>query len=112
MSGADLALATDDDLLELGVGTAIHRRRLVAEVATLAAGADVTPWLTAEREDAVPVADDDDADSLCVVCLSAKRSFVLLPCGHLCVCAACTPSLKASCPMCRGPIEAVHKVYT
>ena len=45
-------------------------------------------------------------DDSCVVCLDNKRSRVLVPCGHLCLCAACHDKLsKASkyfkCPLCQ-----------
>merc|ERR1711971_360078 len=30
--------------------------------------------------------DDDDDDALCVVCLDGKKDFVMVPCGHICIC--------------------------
>jgi hypothetical protein len=31
-----------------------------------------------------------EEQALCVVCLTAKRTHVLIPCGHLCVCLDCS----------------------
>ena len=39
-----------------------------------------------------------------------------LPCMHMCVCEACTQQLQElgaqSCPVCRGPIEGIERVFT
>ena len=41
----------------------------------------------------------------CVICLDAKRSVVLLPCGHQVLCVACAEKLKNDeCPLCRQAI--------
>jgi len=39
----------------------------------------------------------------CVICLDKKSCIILLPCGHLCVCAECNYDL-AECPLCRAAI--------
>ena len=44
----------------------------------------------------------EDATS-CVVCFSAPRSVVLLPCTHACLCPACAAKVE-SCPACSAPI--------
>ena len=42
----------------------------------------------------------------CVICLSARRDMVLLPCRHLAVCGSCCGQLRRQeCPICRAPIE-------
>ena len=169
--GADLALATDADLRELGVAVGLHRKRLLTQLASLVEegvpahmlGGGAPPGGPsgaplggdqAEVEDATleaAVAGAEDEASLCVICMNAPRcctlpppylnagsahllaalthssptalspafdcllvavADVLLSCGHLCVCAACTSLLGTSCPLCRAPIEAVHKVFT
>lgn len=51
-----------------------------------------------------PVNEDDDDDSkVCVVCMSADRTILFMPCRHLCTCK--THSNLANCPICQGPIE-------
>jgi len=52
-------------------------------------------------------------DKLCVVCLETVRNTLIAPCGHVCLCFECADIVKSkqSCPMCRGPIEMVYKVY-
>jgi hypothetical protein len=52
---------------------------------------------------------------LCVVCLEAEKSVALLPCRHLCMCAACTRSIMASskqCPVCRTGIADTYEMFT
>ena len=48
--------------------------------------------------------------SACCVCLAAKRSTLLLPCRHLCMCNACATHVveraSARCPLCRVFIQA------
>jgi hypothetical protein len=46
----------------------------------------------------------DDEASLCVICLERKRSHVLTPCGHLCVCAKRTPG------RCSNAHSAAHRL--
>ena len=47
----------------------------------------------------------------CCICLDGKKSVVLLPCRHLCLCEKCnSPSLK-KCPICRSTIESRMVVF-
>lgn len=52
----------------------------------------------------------NDETTECVVCLSAPRDYVLVPCGHNCVCEDCCYSIS-SCPLCREPVERAVKLY-
>lgn len=47
--------------------------------------------------------DDSDSANACVVCMDAAVDSLVLPCKHMCVCAACGGGLS-ECPVCRGPI--------
>jgi len=50
----------------------------------------------------------------CVVCMDSKKSHVLVPCGHVCVCKVCAGNIvatKQACPVCRARVEQVIKVY-
>lgn len=60
---------------------------------------------------------------VCIVCLTAARDTVLLPCSHFCVCFACSQQLllsaivalqhqSAQCPICRADVQSVLKVYS
>jgi hypothetical protein len=40
---------------------------------------------------------DDEDDSLCVVCLDARRSVTLLPCHHRVLCAGCLAGVRETC---------------
>ena len=64
----------------------------------------------------VPPAPQDEDEALCVVCMDAPKRCVVLPCMHMWVCEACTQRLveqgAQSCPVCRGPIERIERVFT
>ncbi|KAA8491442.1 putative E3 ubiquitin-protein ligase LUL3 [Porphyridium purpureum] len=53
----------------------------------------------------------EQTEPTCVVCLTERKSCILLPCRHLCVCPTCVAMLLARsspsklCPICRTPIE-------
>jgi E3 ubiquitin-protein ligase BOI and related proteins len=51
----------------------------------------------------------------CRTCGRRSSSVVLLPCRHLCVCAACEPAVSpggaAACPMCRGAVTGTLQVF-
>ena len=52
-----------------------------------------------------------DESNLCKVCMDSKCSdIVLIPCMHVCVCAACGYSLN-KCPICITPIISIKKIY-
>ena len=58
---------------------------------------------------------EDSGNQECCVCLAEKKSVVLLPCRHMCVCVACgldNEQLLTKCPMCRTAIEHRIKVFT
>jgi hypothetical protein len=49
----------------------------------------------------------------CVICLSAPRNSVVIPCRHLCLCNECAETLRYQsnkCPICRGPVRALLKI--
>eukprot|EP00123_Amoebidium_parasiticum_P018120 comp24108_c1_seq2/m.43607 comp24108_c1_seq2/g.43607 ORF comp24108_c1_seq2/g.43607 comp24108_c1_seq2/m.43607 type:complete len:408 (-) comp24108_c1_seq2:508-1731(-) len=54
--------------------------------------------------------DDEDENRTCVVCMSDHRDTLVLPCRHLCLCAACAQVLRnqaAKCPICRAPFHSL-----
>lgn len=56
-------------------------------------------------------------DRKCVVCLEGEADHAVLFCMHMCLCGGCAAEYvggKAkdkSCPMCRGSVETVKKVF-
>ena len=71
------------------------------------------------RESRRPNDDDEDiADwQRCVVCLMHNREVIILPCGHICLCADCMilineqQPLQRNCPICRQQIEQVARAF-
>lgn len=53
------------------------------------------------------------SDESCSICLSATKTHVLIPCGHKCMCDECARSYRAGsrCPICRGGVQSVVRVY-
>lgn len=50
----------------------------------------------------------------CIICLSEKREYLIIPCGHLCLCQNCKKNFKkrdSKCPICRNKINFIQKVY-
>jgi len=46
----------------------------------------------------------------CVVCMAKPPSHVLIPCGHLCLCMACSVALE-QCPICRAHVQSTMRVF-
>ena len=46
----------------------------------------------------------------CKICLDDDVAVVFLPCGHLCACVSCAPSLR-QCPVCRTKIQGTVRTY-
>ena len=57
-----------------------------------------------------PEKDDSDGGRECVICMAQRRSVLLLPCKHLCVCSTCSASVTA-CPLCRETISSKTSVF-
>jgi len=61
-------------------------------------------------------ADDEDGETgMCVLCLDNRADSAVVPCGHMCGCHECLlavkSSAKAECPMCRGPMSSIIRIY-
>ena len=65
---------------------------------------------------AAPAPQLEAEGALCVVCMDAPKQYAIRPCMHMCTCEACTQQLQEqgarSCPVCRGPIEGIERVFT
>lgn len=48
----------------------------------------------------------------CVVCLNAPKVMALVPCGHQCACAQCSPLLEGKpCPICRSMVQGTMRIF-
>lgn len=57
---------------------------------------------------------NEQPDECCVVCMDEKRNAVCIPCGHVAACFECLTDVKnltGLCPVCRGPIREVIRLY-
>uniref|UniRef100_A0A7R9VMS5 RING-type E3 ubiquitin transferase n=1 Tax=Chlamydomonas euryale TaxID=1486919 RepID=A0A7R9VMS5_9CHLO len=53
---------------------------------------------------------EDDGGNECVICMSATRDTMSLPCRHMCMCHGCADELKTQtnkCPICRNVISSL-----
>ena len=58
----------------------------------------------------------DDEDGQCVICKSEKSNNIIIPCGHQCLCDACSKDIldpvdDKNCPYCQTLITSIHRVY-
>ena len=53
-----------------------------------------------------------DADPCCI-CLTKAKTYAIQPCGHCCPCPTCVSTVenRGKCPLCKGDVEAVHRIY-
>ena len=55
-------------------------------------------------------------DNLCVVCLTNAKCMLIRPCNHACLCIDCaqlltTESILRECPLCRGNVVSLERIY-
>ena len=48
---------------------------------------------------------------ICVVCLDLPRNTCFFPCGHICVCFACSKRISSKCPICRATIRHIAQTF-
>lgn len=77
---------------------------------TTVSQSDVEEFLYQRSKDA-RLSGKDARLSDCVICQENTSSHVVIPCGHLCLCATCETNVIDSCPLCRSVIQGKHKVY-
>lgn len=46
----------------------------------------------------------------CCICYSNSKDHAIVPCFHMCVCSACSQRIH-QCPMCRGPVERIQRIF-
>lgn len=51
--------------------------------------------------------------AMCSICLSVPACVAVIPCGHMCLCAAfdCSAGIAALCPICRGPVGRLQRIF-
>jgi len=103
--------AADDATLRMlaleGRGAAGRGQPAPPPVVRPAAAAPKPAPLSARKPGGAQGADEDD----CVVCMDAAADMLLVPCGHVCLCAGCADSMLRlddagrRCPLCRTALE-------
>jgi len=67
-----------------------------------------------QGKDIVHEEDDQEKQkqNCCVICLENRKSVLILPCSHMCICAECSDNKSLEkCPICRSSIEGKLIVY-
>jgi len=90
-----------------------ERYKALKAAATTAASAATSSVSSVSSPPAAPPKSSAEGnnDDECVICWNATATHVVVPCGHLCMCPGCVPKELESCPVCRGPMAHVMKVY-
>jgi protein neuralized len=72
------------------------------------------PSVSSVQEAPAETSADDDS-GLCTICLERMADSAVIPCGHMCGCNECLEEVRKSarpeCPMCRGPVSSILKIY-
>ena len=59
--------------------------------------------------------DDLPENNTCIICMTKRKFYAIMPCGHLLFCESCSKSViqnvKALCPLCRGKINTISRIY-
>eukprot|EP01084_Bolivina_argentea_P157474 274421_1 len=53
-------------------------------------------------------------DEACIICMDGEKDHIIIPCGHICLCAECAKrkdSLHGKCPVCRSQYQSINKIY-
>merc|ERR1712025_1129299 len=90
-----------------------------AELRELAASSNNKNANTTSPTSSAPGSPKDDLESenarlkeqrTCKICMDGEVGVVFLPCGHLCSCVLCAPSLR-DCPVCRTNIQGTVRTF-
>ena len=82
-------------------------KRLVADVASVHGPVDVQVVATSSAQ---PADGNSVEGGECVVCLEMEAQIAVIPCGHICLCAACSQH-QLFCPICRVPVTGSLRIY-
>lgn len=133
---AQLSSFTDDDFKRIGISTAGDIDRLMAEIkkgpqsmasapkkvddeCSSATAPSITVTVPSPVAPSAPPisapqteveSEEIDENEECCICMDSRRSIVFLPCGHVCVCNACSKDL-IQCPLCRVRIQQKIIIY-
>ena len=55
-------------------------------------------------------ASTEPATAECAICWDGEAEYAVVPCGHRCLCARCIKAVS-DCPVCRGAMTAVLRVF-
>ncbi|OUU50604.1 MAG: hypothetical protein CBC12_05275 [Candidatus Puniceispirillum sp. TMED52] len=50
-------------------------------------------------------------EKACCICRDREKTHAPYPCFHMCMCEICA-NLVDQCPLCRGPVATVHRIFT
>lgn len=58
------------------------------------------------------IQDDNANDSSCIICMSALREIIFVPCGHILICSKCSKNTNfIKCCLCNKKIDNIYKLY-
>ena len=84
------------------------------------ASSSQVPWLAQAINDDAPSsrmsesAEEQSSADACVMCMSAPKNWMCIPCGHVSMCRVCSAEVQRRtrrCPICRRRITCITQVY-
>lgn len=70
----------------------------------------INKTLNGKKKQNVSPSNRGEGERLCSICLENENNWILIPCGHKCVCGECATRITA-CPLCRTQIVSKNIVY-
>ena len=105
------------DKQEVRVGSATYTMSEIYGIEGMGGGADGSGSLSGGVANAAggSATGDLNADGAeCVICMTDARDTTVLPCRHMCLCAACAADLRVrsnKCPICRQPAQSYLRIH-
>ena len=53
----------------------------------------------------------EDEEKRCNICLTNKKNYACVPCGHLCLCGTCSKNINKNCPICNNGIDNIIRIF-
>ena len=70
----------------------------------------INKTLNGKKKQNVSPSNRGEGEHVCSICLENENNWILIPCGHKCVCGECVTRITA-CPLCRTQIVSKNIVY-
>jgi len=89
-----------------------HATRTPRSASPVRRSASVCPAISAPPPPCAPATQAQaPGEKVCCICKDREKTHAPYPCFHMCMCEDCA-NLVELCPLCRGPVATVHRIFT